>query len=428
MPDNNKSFWLRCARREARRFNFGWWVQMFLPWIIAAGVLAAIGVLALRSAHQATGPAVLAAGAMAATGILAALLLARKKFLTRTEALTRLDADLSLKNRLTAAATGVGDWPAARPDAALSLRWRWTSLLWPPALSLLVAAAAFLIPLPEDTARTTKAAAEPPSWTATQEKLEALRQDEVVQQESLEELQKSLDGLRQQPSDQWFRHESLEAGDHLQTQLDQSLTDLQKNLEQALGALEASRQIEQSQLQALGQPLDDAFKQALQGLELGKLPLNEQMLAQLKTLDPSKIRQLSAEEWKKLSEKMKAGIGTCSRGFCQGDKAGDALLALILSPQGGGASRGPGTAPLALKPNETQLGTTHTEAVKNDDLSNAAIGDLMGLGTTKPKVDEKAVSGPQSGGAMSSNGSGGEAVWQQGATPAEQEALQRFFK
>jgi hypothetical protein len=152
------------------------------------------------------------------------------------------------------------------------------------------------------------------------------------------------------------------------------------------------------------------------------------MLAQLKTLDPSKIRQLSAEEWKKLSEKMKAGVSTCSSGFCKGDKAGDALLALILSQQGGGVSRGPGTAPLALKPNETQLGTTNTEAVKNDDLSNAAIGDLMGLGTGKHKVDERIESGPQSGGVMSSNGSGGEAVWQQGATPAEQEALKRFFK
>ena len=152
------------------------------------------------------------------------------------------------------------------------------------------------------------------------------------------------------------------------------------------------------------------------------------MLAQLKPLDPSKIRQLSAGEWKKLSEKMKACIGTCSGGFCSGDKAGDALLALILSQQGGGVSRGPGTAPLALKANETQLGTSNTEAVKNDDLSNAALGDLIGLGTNKHKVDEAAWSGPQTGGAMSSNGRGGEAVWQQGATPDEQEALRRFFK
>ncbi len=424
----NENFWLQRARREALRFNLGWWVQMFLPWIIAAGVIAAIGVLALRSANQPAAPAALAAAGIILLGTITALIIARKKFLTRAEALTRLDADLSLKNRLTSAADGIGEWPATRPDAALSLRWKWTTLLWPPALSLILAVTAVLIPLPESIARTTKAAAEPPSWTATQEKLDALRKDEVVQQESLEELQKSLDALRKQPSDQWFRHESLEAGDHLQTQLDQSLGDLQKNLEQALGALEASRQIEQSQLQVLGQPLDDALQQALQGMELGKLPLNEQMLAELKTLDPSKIRQLSAEEWKQLSEKLKAGVGTCSGGFCQGDKAGDALLALILAQRGGGVGRGPGTAPLALKPDETQLGTTHTEAVKNDDLSNAAIGDLMGLGTGKHKVDEKAGSTSPSGGTMSSNGSGGEAVWQQGATPAEQEALKRFFK
>ena len=424
----DKTFWLRRARREALRFNLGWWVQMFLPWIIAAGVIAAIAVLALRSANQQAAPAALAAAGIILLGTIAALIIARRKFLTRGEALTRLDADLSLKNRLTSAAEGIGEWPATRPAAALSLRWKWTSLLWPPALSIALASAAFLIPLPEGIARTTKAAAEPPAWTTTQEKLDALRKDEVVQQESLEELQKSLDALRKQPSDQWFRHESLEAGDHLQTQLGRSLSDLQKNIEQALSVLEASRQIEQSQLQALGQPLDDALKQALQGLELGKLPLNQEMLAQLKPLDPSKIRQLSAGEWKKLSEKMKACIGTCSGGFCSGDKAGDALLALILSRQGGGVSRGPGTAPLALKANETQLGTSNTEAVKNDDLSNAALGDLIGLGTNKHRVDEAAWSGPQTGGAMSSNGRGGEAVWQQGATPDEQEALRRFFK
>ena len=424
----DEKFWLQRARREALRFNLGWWVQMFLPWVIAAGVIAAIGVLALRSANQAPAPAAMAAIIMLSAGLIAAWILARKRFLTRAEALTRLDANLSLKNRLTSAAEGVGDWPATRPAAALSLRWKWTSLLWPPTLSILLAAAAFLIPLPEGIARTTKATAEPPSWTATQEKLAALRKDEVVQQEPVEELQKSLDALRKQPSDQWFRHESLEAGDHLQTQLDQSLGDLQKNIEQALGALEASRQIEQSQLQVLGQPLDDALKQALQSMELGRLPLNEQMLAQLKTLDPSKIRQLSAEEWKQLSEKLKASAGTCSNGFGTGDKAGDALLALILSQQGGGVGRGPGSAPLALKPDETRLGTTNTEAVKNDDLLNAAIGDLTGLGTGKHTVDDKKWTGPQAGGAMTSNGSGGEAVWQQGATPEEQQALKRFFK
>jgi hypothetical protein len=424
----NETFWLQRARREAFRFNVGWWAQMFLPWMPASGIVASIGILALRSWDRTPLPATAAAAGVLFVGLGVSFFLARKKFLNGTEALTRLDADLSLKNRLTSAAAGVGEWPTPRANATLSLQWKWPALLWPPATAFLLAAAAQLIPLPDAAARSTRAAAEPPAWTTTQEKIDALRKDEIVQREAIEELQKSVDALRKQPNDQWFRHESLEAGDQLQSQLNQSLGDLQKNLETALGALEASRQIEESQLSALGQPLDDALDQALQGMELGKLPLDEKMLSQLKNLDPSKIRQLSTEEWKSLCERMKAGISTCSGGFCPGDKEGDALIALILSQRGGGDGSGPGTAPLALKPDETHLGTSNLETVKNDDLSHAAVGDLMGLSTGKHKVDENTWSGPQTGGTMSSIGSGGEAVWQQAATPEEQQALKRFFK
>jgi hypothetical protein len=423
------SFWLRRARREALRFNAGWWLQMFLPWVMGLGITASIGILALRSADREPAWALPALAALVCAGLAASFFLARSRFLTRRDALVRLDADLRLHNRLTAAAQGIGDWPAPEERAALALHWHWRALLWPPFAALALVFAAAVIPLPDAQAKNTTAQAEPPAWTATQEKIESLRKDEIVQREAVEELQASLDALRKQPSDQWFRHESLEAGDNLQTQLDQSLADLQKNLETSLGALEAAREIEQSQLQALGQPLDKALGEALQGMEMGTLPLDEKMLSQLKKLDASQIRQLTASEWKTLSERLKQGIGTCSGGQCQGDKAGSTLLALILSQPGqGGISRGPGAAPLTLSDYESQLGTTHTEAVQNDDLSRAALGDLMGLGIGEHKVDKTAASGPQAGGAMSAAGAGSEAVWQQTATPAEQAVLKKFFQ
>lgn len=423
------SFWLRRARLEALRFNAGWWLQMFLPWVVGLGLAAALGILALRSADREPAWMLPALAGLACAGLAASFFLSRKKFLTREEALVRLDADLRLHNRLTAAAQGVGDWPAPRENAALALRWHWPSLLWPPLAALTLAAAALVIPLPDAQAKTTSAQAEPPAWTATQEKIEALRKDETVQPEAVEEFQASLEALRKQPSDHWFRHESLEAGDHLQTQLDQSLADLQKNLETSLGALEAAREIEQSQLQGLAQPLDKALAEALRGLELGRLPLDEKLLSQLKKLDAAKVRQLTAAEWKALSERLKQGIGTCSGGQCQGDKAGSTLLALILGQPGqGGISRGPGAAPLTLSDSESRLGTTATEQVRNDDLSRAALGDLMGLGTGEHQVDKTAAASPQSGGTMSSAGTGSEAVWQQTATPAEQTVLKKFFQ
>jgi len=104
------------------------------------------------------------------------------------------------------------------------------------------------------------------------------------------------------------------------------------------------------------------------------------------------------------------------------------LLALMLGQGTGGVDRGPGTAPLVLKEDKTQLGTTKTESLQNDDLSRAAVGDLIGLGAGEHKADEATWTGAQLGGANSSVGSGGEAVWDQAATPAEQEALRRFFR
>ena len=424
----NKEFWLQRARREALRFNFGWWLQKFLPWVVGLGLAGAVVTLALRSAGYEPAAAGITVLAGALVGSLVAWLQARRKFLNTSEALTRLDADLLLRNRLTAAAQGIGEWPRPNDDAALALRWNWKSLWWPPVTALLLAMAALLTPLPDLQAKATAAKVGPPSWETTEKKIEELRKDDFVQQEAVEEFQKALEALRKQPSDEWFRHESLEASDHLQTQLDQSLGELQKNLETALGALEASREMEGSQLKVMGQPLDEAMQKALQGLEMGKLPLDEKMLAQLKKLDVSKIRQLSAEDFKKLSDKMKAGIGTCSNGFCKGDKAGEALLALLAQPGSGGVTRGPGAAPLTMKGYETQLGSTETEVVSNEDLSNAAVGDLMGLGSSKHEVDKNAWSGAQAAGVISSTGSGGEAVWEQSATPAEQQALQRFFQ
>lgn len=437
MAGENQSFWRRRAAIEAAKFNAGWWLQKFLPWVVGLGIVSSIWILALRSADRELTWALPVVALAGFAGMALALWLARRKFLTREEALTRLDADLRLHNRLTCASAGVGEWPSRREGARLALRWKWGSLLWPPLAAAALVAAALVIPLPDAHAKTTSAKVEPPVWTATQEKIEALRKDEVVQREAVDELQASLDALRRQPSDQWFRHESLEAGDNLQNQMNQSLAELQKNLETALGALEASREIEQSQLQALSQPLDKALSEALQGMEIGKLPLSEEMLKNLKKLDASKIRKLTAAEWKQLSERLKAGIGTCSGGLCEGEKAGGKLMALILGQQGngqdgnlpgnGGITRGPGTAPLTLTDRETQLGTTKTEAVSNDDLSRAAMGDLMGLGTGEHKVDKNTWAGPQAGGSMSAAGTGGDAVWQQAATPAEQGVLKVFF-
>jgi hypothetical protein len=426
---DHATFWRRRAAREALRFNLGWVVQMALPWVIALGLAASVAVLALRSTGSDPGPVWGALLPAAALGLAAAIFRARPRFLSRAEALTRLDADLRLQTRLTAAADGVGDWPAPRPDAALALAWRWPRLVWPPVAAAALVLAAAVIPLPEPAAARAAAQSEPPAWTATQEKLDALRQEDILPREAVDGWQSALDALRAQPREDWFRHESLEAGETLQSQLTQAGADLQKNLETALGALEAARGLENSQLQVLAQPLDRALADALKGMELGQLPLSEEMLTQLRQLDTGKVRQLSAAEWEKLAARLEQGIGTCSNGTCSGEGAASALLALILEQNGrGGVGRGPGSAPLTLSDTETQLGSNQTETVENADLSRATVGDLTGLGTATHTVDPNAWTGPQSGGTVSHAGTGSEAVYQQSTTPEEQAVLKAFFQ
>jgi hypothetical protein len=349
-------------------------------------------------------------------------------FLSMPESLARLDADLGLHTRLSSANQGVGDWPAQRPRARLALIWNWTRLLAAPLVAMALVVAAVFIPLPKGQSKSAGPAAAPPSWEVIQTRLDALEQSDIIQAEALEGYRKSLDALRNQPSDQWFGHESLEATDQLREQVEQSAGKLSEQLETALSAMETARNVDALQSQALGDSLDKALDQTIHSIERGALPLNEKTLAQLKGLDASRARQLSSEQWKSLSDKLKAGVATSPSDYPGRGQTRKAALAPIADQGGGEPERGPGTAPLMLKADQTQLGTTQTETVQNDDLSHAAFGDLAGLAASEPQTDGATWRSGQSGGANSSTGTGGETVWDQVATPAEQEALRRFFQ
>jgi hypothetical protein len=248
--DANRTFWLRRAGREALRFNFGWWLQFFLPWLFGLGILGSVSVLGLRSANHGLLALSLAVLLLAFVGVIVAFFVARPKFLSVSEALARLDVDLGLHARLSSANQGIGEWPATRPGARLALGWNWTSLLKPPLVAGALLAASVLVPLPKRQSKPTDAAANPPAWDAIQSRLDTLESSEIVQAEALERLQKSLDFLRNQPADQWFGHGSLEASDQLHQQIEQSTGRLGEQLEVALGVMEAARSIEAHQLQA----------------------------------------------------------------------------------------------------------------------------------------------------------------------------------
>lgn len=434
--DHNRRFWLARARREGARFNLGWWLQFFLPWIFAIGLGGAAVLLALRTAALSTTGMLPVVGAAVLLGAIVALFRARPRFITTSDTLTRLDADLRLFNRLTVAQEGVASWPPVRSDARLALRWQWGRLFWPPAAALALALLAAFVPIPMPKASVTTAPSVPPSWTAMEEKLDVLEKTELVEEKAREEFREAVESLRERPQDQWYSHESLEASDHLKAQLNESLASLEKSLSSSLGAMEAARQMEKAQFEVLQPGLDQALQAAAQSLQNGQLPLDPKLLSQLKELgSANNVRELSADAWKKLQERMKEGVATASDGQNNGEGAAAAALAALgqgagsdgTKPGQGGTSRGPGSAPLTMAQNKTQLGTKKTETVRNDDLSRAVLGDPAGIGQGRHEIDQS-LTVPSSGGAMSSTGQGGQATWQQAATPAEQAALQRFFK
>jgi len=428
MNDAAADFWKRRALRETFRFNLGWWLQSFLRAVVFYGVICAAVILAMRTLRWN-----LSEGAFVGFGglvILAGLCFfaARRHFITRSEALTRLDADLNLHSRLSSASEGIGFWPQPRDEARFSLQLKWGTILLPLLGIVGLLCLVGLVPIPESPSASPMERSEPGAWSAVQEKIEDLRAAEILDQESLDTLQSALDALRQQPESDWYRHESLEAGDHLLADVAQSAAELQRNLETTLGAAEAARRMEDAQAAALDPQLNKMLAEGLQGLAQGNLPLDEKMLSELKDLDASSLRQLSAEEWEALKDKMCQGIVTASDGFESGEKAGDAALLALMGQTGEGEiKRGPGAAPMALKDKESNVGSTRTEGVESEDFSRATIGTVVGLGAREHEVDTLTEQGPTPGGSMSA-GSGGQTAIEQAASPAEQEALRRFFR
>ncbi|MDA7922593.1 hypothetical protein N9B73_12645, partial [Verrucomicrobiales bacterium] len=184
----------------------------------------------------------------------------------------------------------------------------------------------------------------------------------------------------------------------------------------------------------------EEFDKALESLDANGMKLNEELLKQLKNLDPSQLGQKSLSQLNKQQlESLQKQLGECSS--CLGSMEGlpkmsddpfiqglskEELMALGLMPGRGGIDRGRGDAPLYFGDKE-DLNTSNIEKVENLDLSRASLGEMLGLGETEHDIDESGNTN-KTGGAISSAGSGGEAVSRENLLPDEQALLRRYFK
>lgn len=413
------AYWRRRARGVALRHNVAWWLARFLPAAFAWSAVIACVLLALRHMEISTrAPWIVFAVGLA---ILAGFAWGRgrRQYLSIADGLVRLDARLRLNNRLTAASAGVGEFPGRQP-ADDGLRWRWPRLLAVSggAVAILVAAAN----VPVRRAHFERVAVEPPlAWTEVAEWAEELDKSDAVEPEAVRKLRDQLGDLSAQPEENWYAQSSLEAGDALREQTADSIAALQRNLQAASSALAAAEGASPADAQALGQKL----AAAVEGLQMGNLPLRSEALAELKGLDPAKLRALDPKRLAELRKCLGEGEKACAA--CLGP-GGEKLAGGAVETGNGGVDRGPGAAPLGLRDRPTDLHTQTTEALADGDLSRALPGDVVAVQRNAPQAEGAIPPAGESAGDISTVGTGGRAVWRDELTPQERKVLERFFK
>lgn len=437
-------YWRRRASAVARRVNAGWWVERLNLLLVIAFTGFAAVLLLLRSLEhpwvEGWQPFAVLGGLVLLAG-LAAWWWSRSRYIGAEQGFVRLDDRLGLHNRLSSASSGVIAFPdteaaaetetAGRKEGAPS--WKWASVLVPGLIAAATVLAAWFLPLPDRSADAPPVVNEPEAWEQMEEWLATLEEEELIEPESLEEIEERIEELRNQPEEEWFSHSSLEATDNLKETLGRDIRDLAGDMAAMERDLEALSTYSTEMSEAGREMLLREYEEALKSLAANGLEMNEALAKQLQEIDPS---QLGEATMKNLSQ---AELESLRKQLCEGCKALGSLEGLPalgegsllsqrpgLSPGQGGISRGRGDAPLFFG-DEDDLGTNNLETVKNEDLSQAGLGDLIGVGETEHEIDE-AGTNVRAGGEVSSKGKGGEAVWRDSLLPSEKALLKRYFQ
>ena len=418
------------ARKFALRVNIGWWLDMWLPTVLVLSTLEAACIFVLRRlGHDPW----LTLFLYAISIVLAAAMaysIVRRKFYSIQDGLVCLENQHRLHNRLSAAADGVGHWPSSQVKTDDGLHWHWLRFLMPPSLSVLLVVTSLLIPIRMIQAVSHTPTAEPVAWRQVDNWLKTIEEETFTKQESLQKIHKQLDKLRAQPKQEWYRHNSLEAGDTLRNQTQHQLREFQRNLESAIALVSTSKAPPKNLSNSMKEKWHKHMSQTLDGLQSGELQLSQEWLDSLKQLDidPSTFRTLTDDEKRQLQQALKRGVEACQQ--CTGKGTNDVLVLVqaLGGTSGNSISRGPGTVPLTLNERKTQLGTTGLEIVKNQDFSRATIGTTLAVREKEHEINKSNDPGPVEAGEVASDGEGGEPVWRQNLMPKERDVLENYFK
>jgi hypothetical protein len=293
-------------------------------------------------------------------------------------------------------------------------------LLYPLALAAAVITGSIFLPVPELVAREVPRD-QPLAWNQVQAWADLMKEAKLPEPQALEKLVNQLGELRQQSPDQWYSQSSLEAGDSLRRQTEQSLQGMEAELRRAGEVVDGMSKLGANTPPETLSKMQENLSAALQGLQMGNLPINREMLKQLKDLRPGEAN-LSPDQLRQLQERLQSGAEVCRE--CRNPHG--------TSPQTGNASGGKGgggeTAPLGLKDDPTNLHSKQTEGVSSEDYSRALPADLEAISAGAHEVKKEDPAGPAAGGEIRSVGGGGDEAWKSSVMPRERAVLQRFFK
>lgn len=433
---DNSGFWLLTARRLARRLDLARWLERVLPVWAATSIVVACGLLLLRNRGvvELTGFWLGAGSAFVLSGLTVFILDTRKNLTRPHEALVWLEHRLELHNRLSSASAGVGPWPSPREEVSELLSWRPTRLLPPPLFSAALIAAAIWIPVSVQPGAKPPPIAPPVAWTEMERWLEELEATELVDESAVAAWEDRVDSLESQPKEEWYRHSSLEAGESLRDELASELRALERSLSAAEASLTELIELDDDGSSETLRLARERLGESLEDLELSSLPLSRKIKRQLMTLTRERdVKRMTKEQLERLRERLRerryAGLprpGDEAYAFLTPGESGESSVSG--EPGRGGVTRGPGSAPIELAEERTELGTDRIEDVLGHEPLGAELGENVAVGIGEHDIDTSGYRPGQEAGAVDAPGEGGELVWSQTLSPEERQILEKYFK
>ena len=323
---SQKPAWQRLAQGVAGKINTAWWLdKLGIPLVIAALTISC-GILIARRELPAIPWTNVAVGTTIILLIVSAIawLIAKRNFETPEQAMVRIEATMKLRNSLSAAQAGVTPWPEPPKKVDDGTNWHWPRLITPLVASAIFIAGSILLPVSARATGNDPGTDKPQAWKDLQADIEALKEDDTVQEEYLEELEERIKELEKQDEEDWYDHSSLEATDALKKAHESEVENLDRNLRRAERALNSLQKNAGQLGEGQKQRLLDEFDDALNKMENGAMKPNQDLLDKLGEIDPKNLGNLNQEQLDQLRENMREAAEKMQNQGGQGQGQGGA--------------------------------------------------------------------------------------------------------